>query len=44
MRFVKGREQQQGETEVAAGGLGVSSLASLASARLQRIGAYFVSN
>ena len=41
MRFVKGREQQQGETEVAAGGLGVSSLAS---ARLQRIGAYFVSN
>ncbi len=41
MRFVRGREHEQGETEVASAGLGVSSLAS---ARLQRIGAYFVSD
>ncbi|MDA0256685.1 MAG: hypothetical protein O3C25_02945 [Chloroflexi bacterium] len=41
MRFVRGREEQQDETEVAPGSLGVSSLVS---ARLQRIGAYFVSN
>ncbi len=41
MRFVKGHEQQQVETGVAPGGLGVSSLVS---PRLQRIGAYFVSN
>jgi beta-lactamase class A len=41
MRLVRGREQQESEAGIAPDGLGVSSLAS---PRIQRIGAYFVSN